>query len=230
MRHWEFDYATEVWKEPVIVGVVLGDVIGRGGFREARKGKVGGNMNMVIKTYLSQSKEDIGIFGLTTERHGRLSIQMQSSAAYISSKFNERLMDPEIRFSYLTASLGEIMDGELKDEIAMIEPYVEGQFTKYVNNDGNINPAKTTNLFQDVAETLCHFSYEHSGMTLLIDLQGFGLQLTDPEIASVSTKEVLFCNGNNQKAAFKRFFEQHRCNKYCNEIGLNVVDFNAFLS
>ena len=76
-------------------------------------GKVGGNENVVIKTFLNQSKEDIGVSGLTSERHGRLSIQMQSSAAYIASKFNERLTDPERQFSYLAASLGEMMDGDL---------------------------------------------------------------------------------------------------------------------
>ena len=230
MRQWYFDFKTETWEDPTIVTVEVGAVIGTGGFRIARKAKVGQEDNMVIKKFIDRAKAEISLSELTPYRHARLSIQMQKTAWYTAAKFNEKLGKPDLTFTYLSASVGQVMDGDLKDEYVMIEKYQDGQFCKYINNDGTINPVGGVYEHQELAESLCHFSYELSGKDLLlVDLQGFGLVLTDPEIASVSENEMLFCIGNNGKRAFERFFRQHKCNTYCTELGLSPVEASLFV-
>ncbi|EDO40721.1 predicted protein, partial [Nematostella vectensis] len=68
--------------------------------------------------------------------------------------------------------------------------------------------------------SLTHFSIEHSlGLLLIVDLQGSGHTLYDPEIASRDhTKDgkFLFAAGNLSQTAMDNFLAQHReFNMYC---------------
>lgn len=70
-----------------------------------------------------------------------------------------------------------------------------------------------------------HFSYERSYKEVMVlDIQGCGCSLFDPEIASkvimsddeVSDDEVyLFCTGNLSINAINNFIGKHKCNLYC---------------
>ena len=102
---------------------------------------------------------------------------------------------------------------------------MEGEFIKYINNNGKIgNPIHGKKIFYEKAEALAHFSYEDSDeKLLLVDLQGSGYNLYDPEIASAEDleneenddPEKLFCGGNLNEMAFDIFFTAHKCNIYC---------------
>ena len=73
--------------------------------------------------------------------------------------------------------------------------------------------------FWQKAECLSHFSFEKSDKKLMIvDIQGSGANLYDPEIATVellADGKILFCAGNLSKTAIDAFLLQHVCNKYC---------------
>ena len=62
------------------------------------------------------------------------------------------------------------------------------------------------------------------GEFLLLDLQGTGYRLYDPEIAStilVNTEgSINFCIGNLSVQAIEGFFEKHTCNLYCEQLRL----------
>lgn len=54
---------------------------------------------------------------------------------------------------------------------------------------------------------------------MVTDIQGFGFELTDPEIATIEVKndndQWNFCPGNCSLIAITNFFEKHTCNKFC---------------
>ena len=79
------------------------------------------------------------------------------------------------------------------------------------------------------AEALCHFSYiDSETKLLLLDIQGVGHQLFDPEIATAVSlaeekEEKNFCTGNLNEIAIETFFTQHKCNIYCEALELAEV-------
>lgn len=108
-------------------------------------------------------------------------------------------------------------------EYVTIEEFINGNFQKYVNNDGAISSEKTT-LCQK-AECLVHFSFEKSaGKLMLLDIQGAEYTLCDPEIATSALlsedDEYQFCIGNLSVEAINKFCQAHSCNTYCKYIGL----------
>ena len=53
---------------------------------------------------------------------------------------------------------------------------------------------------------------------MIVDIQGSGANLFDPEIATMellADGKILFCAGNLSKTAIDAFSLQHVCNKYC---------------
>ena len=105
-----------------------------------------------------------------------------------------------------------------------------GQFKKYVNNDGQIDPSDDTERLGNtlsMADALVHFSYSHSNhRMLLVDVQGVECQLTDPEISTLEQND--FCIGNCGKEAFQLFFFQHKCNEFCEALLVGKVDAAQF--
>ena len=71
------------------------------------------------------------------------------------------------------------------------------------------------------AETFVHYTYVRSGKKLMVvDIQGKGYCLCDPEIASADVRDanhntILFCSGNLSYSAIEKFKEVHVCNQYC---------------
>ena len=118
--------------------------------------------------------------------------------------------------------------GKTKDgECVTIEEFIDGKFTKYLNNTGLLCVDKA-NPFSQKAECLAHFSHEKSqGKLLLVDIQGSGYDLFDPEIASAELyddNEMLFCAGNLSDIAIINFNAAHQCNLYCEILGLQKLD------
>ena len=80
---------------------------------------------------------------------------------------------------------------------------------------------------------MVHFSYALSeGKMTLIDIQGCGYALCDPEIATailrddddgddLNSSEILFCCGNLSIIAIQGFLNEHACNKYCKMLVLS---------
>lgn len=87
------------------------------------------------------------------------------------------------------------------DKFVMIEEFVDGIFQKYINNDGTLNLTNSSLELQAKVECLAHYSFVKSKETLIIlDIQGCGYTLFDPEIASLHSNTdngvYLFGMGN----------------------------------
>ena len=118
-------------------------------------------------------------------------------------------------------------------EYVAVEEFIPGCFTKYINNTGlgsiNIESAnEAANVIGLKAECLVHFSYQKSGKQLMVvDIQGNGYDLFDPEIASTELVDAdmnyLYCTGNLSDVAITAFIHQHKCNQYCVLAGLDPL-------
>ena len=123
---------------------------------------------------------------------------------------------------------GDIYLGKEGHEHVTIEQYVDGEFCKYINNDGIVCQCDDSQIVEK-AECLIHFSYEKFNKELLlVHIQGCGYKLFDPEIASSTLfasgfNEVLFTTGNLSTEAINNFIESHMHNTFCKLIGLSKL-------
>lgn len=113
-------------------------------------------------------------------------------------------------------------DGE---EYVTVEEYIEREFVKYINNNGDL--WQPSDEIVDMAECFAHFTYEKSdGKIMVLDLQGSKYNLYDPEIASSELLDgdgtIQFCNGNLTVEAIQNFFSNHECNFFCNLLRLKL--------
>ena len=114
----------------------------------------------------------------------------------------------------------------LDGEPITIEEYIDGQFVKYVNNDGftAVLPDDCSEEVKSIyqkAGALVHFSFQVSdGKFMVSDIQGSSYNLYDPEIVTAELTdecdgEFLFCAGNLADHAITNFKVDHKCNKFC---------------
>lgn len=64
---------------------------------------------------------------------------------------------------------------------------------------------------------------------MLVDIQGNGFDLFDPEIASTNLldeadQQYLYCTGNLSQLAISTFVSNHTCNVFCGIIGLPLIE------
>ena len=208
-----------------------------GAFRDAfRANTVDKNVSQtkwVVKQYQEKAsnaiKDDLR---MSLEDHTRKQVQMNAVARHLTKKFAKNV-PPEFggTFEYI-----KVFFAVFKEQPVTIEEYVEGEFQKYVNNNGVCftSPAEQFDEIYGKAQCLVHFSYQISERKLmLLDIQGSSFKLYDPEIAttdliandaSSSSKEVNFCAGNLSYIAIDSFKSKHICNIYCEMMSLEQFD------
>ena len=157
----------------------------------------------------------------TPESHTRKIVQMHTLAEYfgrqLAKKVSELKCEDEFGqiLMYQEIYLGKIVD----NEFITIEEFIPGSFVKFFNNTGIPCEDNENSKNGMKAECLAHFSFEKSDQKLmLVDIQGCGVKLYDPEIASselVEDGELLFCAGNLSKTIIDNFIVHHVCNKFC---------------
>ena len=112
------------------------------------------------------------------------------------------------------------------DEFVTMEKFIPGDFIKYMNNTGE-RCVEAGDDGGDKAECLCHFSCEKSERNLMVvDIQGSGFKLFDPEIASFNlfdNGKIPFCAGNLCMEATEKFTNEHKCNSCCTLLGFNEL-------
>ena len=112
-------------------------------------------------------------------------------------------------------------------QLVTLEPYLQGKFVKYINNDGEI--IVSGNEVASKAEAFVHFTYVKSQKAVMVlDIQGTGYNLYDPEVASTKlqdeeTKSLLFCCGNLSTNAIDLFLSSHKCGKHCAFLGIDSL-------
>ena len=98
-----------------------------------------------------------------------------------------------------------------------VEDFIDGNFD---NNNGNISEPKSPNhrILIEKAECLVHFSFvDTKKQMMLLDLQGVGYTLCDPEIATqdlLEDGELNFGTGHLASDAIDSFLVKHNCNQF----------------
>ena len=200
-----------------------------GGFRNCFNCFIGKDRWM-MKRLKPHRVDEAQVVKLTDEDHTRKQVQMHAVAKVLVEKFNQKC--PE-KFGK-TFSYEDVYFTMVDGRPATLERYVDGQCFKYVNNNG-ICPAPEEGM-EDLFEkgqALAHFSWVFSDKKLLLlDIQGSGYCLYDPEIATpnlvttadeeVQTDMIEFCMGNMSLDAIKLFMNrEHKCGKFCEMLGLD---------
>lgn len=104
-----------------------------------------------------------------------------------------------------------------------LEPYIDGEYTKYNNNQMYVkeDSPDEPDQFNQIAQAFSHFTFERSwGHFLVNDLQGVGHLLTDPAIQTRDPERFKLAATNFGEDGFKFFFVTHECNFFCRELEL----------
>lgn len=234
---YEFCIDSLAWKSVKVEKFyVEKESFARGGFREVFKAKNDSNRQYVIKRFLPESIQMMEQINTVVEKKEtvetlcRKAVQMHSLARNLTYQFKECTVGKSFgpTFVYRDAKLGISENGES----VVIEDFIPGFFSKYVNNDGIAAEIEGEDLdFVErvqKAEALAHFSFIKSHMELiLLDIQGAEYVLYDPEIATSSGMqekgELRFCIGNLSEVACRNFIKNHECNKYCKVVNLQNI-------
>ena len=231
----EFDVVSQKWTDVAEVTASIEKVkFASGGFRDAHHATINNDFadkcgnEWVVKYYNAKALAAItDTLESTVEDHCRKQVQMHAVARHIASKFNLKVAAEFGKcFKYNRCYYTSV-----NDQPATVEEFVPGSFTKIINNNGIIIPfaEDADDEIKQMplkAECLVHYSYESSNRKLmLLDIQGMGYQLFDPEIATNKVQDeedsiVYFCCGNCSSVGIDAFLAAHKCNKYCKLMGL----------
>uniref|UniRef100_A0AAR2J8R6 non-specific serine/threonine protein kinase n=1 Tax=Pygocentrus nattereri TaxID=42514 RepID=A0AAR2J8R6_PYGNA len=105
-----------------------------------------------------------------------------------------------------------------------IEGNMSGDFMKYNNNTGEeISPCCA---LEETVLAFSHWTYEYTQKELLVlDLQGVGVDLTDPSVIRAddksSSEDLVFGPANLGDDAVQSFILKHTCNSCCRRLGLS---------
>ena len=228
---YRFDIDKMLWSmipKPVEFDISK-ELLGEGGFRNAYKAQSTSrefsSLTWVVKKYKPEAILTINQTGQSVETHSKKVVQMHCLAQNFAQQLKAKIEKEGLTQLFgETMQYGDIYLGKEGDEHVTIEEYVNGDFVKYTNNDGIVCPCDDATMLEK-AECLSHFSYEKSNHELLlVDIQGCGHKLFDPEIASNTlfdeASEILFTAGNLSQLAINNFVASHKCKTFCSLIGL----------
>lgn len=149
-------------------------------------------------------------------------LETQTIAATYASEFNTHKQRPAHleTLEFLPVDVAKMDNGTLY----VLQVFVSGKFEKYNTNNGIVCLNAPGS---DVMQAFSHFSYVHSGESLLIcDLEGIKTsnryQLTDPAIHN-RTRSNYYGSTDSGFIGIKRFFKSHSCNGICRQMGLEGI-------
>ncbi|XP_076855162.1 transient receptor potential cation channel subfamily M member 6 isoform X2 [Brachyhypopomus gauderio] len=149
-------------------------------------------------------------------------IQQQRAAQKLMQVFNQvRPITIPHALRFLDVSL---LYWPAEGEWLTIERNMSGDFMKYSNNTAEeITPSCG---LEETVLAFSHWTYEYTCRELLVlDLQGVGMELTDPSVIRVDDKsssgDLVFGPANLGNDAIHRFILKHTCNSCCRRLGLS---------
>lgn len=133
---------------------------------------------------------------------------------HISNEFNERIVNhlpknkTNILLNFIHCYIYEFLPSHT---LYSVENYIPGKYVKYNNNAGWISDSVADQTL--IAQAFSHFSYQFTeGYLIIVDLQGVGGYLTDPQIHCLDGDK--FGQGNLGYTGIVKFFLTHKCNKH----------------
>ena len=228
-----FDVASQKWSDAfeAVCHIEMKE-FSSGGFRNAYHTTFASNTaqgegrKWVVKLYNGKAIATItGTLNSTVENHCRKQVQMHAVARHVTQRF--KMNTPSDFGEYF--EFNRCYYTTVNGQPATIEEYVPGEFVKIINNNGVIIPLADDESSVELlhkAECLVHYTYQSSNKKfMLLDIQGMGYKLIDPEIATTEvmdkdTNEVFFCCGNCSTVGIDAFLACHKCNKFCTMMGV----------
>lgn len=223
-----FNISTMQWKDYTDMKVIIeNDHFDEGAFRKAFKAvEVETERQWVVKKYKTKTVDGFSHLNMSREEHARKQVQMHTVARNLAQRLDKIAPDD---FGH-TFKYGKVFYADFNGEPITVEEYVEGNFTKYINNDGECGTANEEEIeIYQKAQTLTHFSYfTTEKKMMLLDIQGSAYHLYDPEIATNdlldNDGEIFFCSGNLSCDAISMFERQHKCSQFCALLNLPVLE------
>ena len=229
---FNFDFDAQMWSSvPQTIEMSMEPhKFAEGGFRDAYKAvgtSPGFKGKWVVKIYKQSTLECIKQLGQTPEMQAKKCVQTNSLAQHFVNLFHHSASKVTNPIFGSTFQYNDVFLCKLpSQEYATMERFVEGTFEKYINNNGIIIDSKNSDMNLKAA-AFVHFTFEKSHRKLMVvDIQGCGYKLLDPEIATTTLQEndeYLFCAGNLSILAINNFSEEHKCNKFCEGLDLKPL-------
>ena len=191
IKVFQFDMELHSWcKIPQSVEFhIEREAIGTGGSRKAFKATTKqsnfSSHAWVVKYYLPTALECNKQTGQTVDDHNRKVVQMHLLARNFALQLEEESKIKDVKDLYgATLKYKMIFHGEIEQDFVSIEEWIPGDFDKYINNIGAVCYTSPDDIGEK-AESLSHYSYAKSKKKImLLDVQGNGYNMFDPEIAS----------------------------------------------
>ncbi len=132
----------------------------------------------MVKKYQEQSIKTIeDTLKMSVEAHIRKQVQMHNVVKNITQRFSAKI---PAEFGQ-TFSYGKVFYSILENVPVTVEAYIQGEFVKYINNDGECMTCPNEGLDELFlkAQCLSHFSYEYSNNELkILDIKARGIHST----------------------------------------------------
>ena len=141
-------------------------------------------------------------------------MESQAVASFLAKEFSLRY--PESPIEFVPAQLLDLGDvNTFPFRFMALEPWIPGKYEKKTSNAGHI--AKDSEL----AQAFSHYTWQMTGGEIMVvDIQGVGNTLTDPQIHSLDTDR--FGRGNLCSKGMDAFFLNHVCNDICRTLELHA--------
>ena len=206
-RTW--DHETGTWKADVVLIRVERQPFAHGAMRQCFRMKIlrgatrgwdgAAGTNFVGKSYPSDPNSASLL---------EADVKMQSTAKWFAECFNREAPPKPVDFVQCALvalpARGWATFG--------VEVFLEGSFTKYSSNSGFV----TDEVVRHTPHAFSHYTYERSkGEQMVVDVQGVGDLLTDPQI---HTRAGGRGGGDLGLRGMALFFASHRCNALCRQL------------
>lgn len=149
------------------------------------------------------------------------SVIMQCKCQQLADLYNAQ--GPRKKVTFVDACIIELvnrpMDHTGGHPIMIMEPKMKGSYKKHSNNFGFVDKED-----RYTPHAFSHFTYEQTkGQMIVVDIQGVGDNYTDPQIHSniPTTQPPVWGQGDMGDSGIQKFFETHRCNLLCKQLGLS---------
>ncbi|EGC34842.1 hypothetical protein DICPUDRAFT_34378 [Dictyostelium purpureum] len=156
------------------------------------------------------------------------SMECQTVAGKFSLEFNSLRKSDDIKFA--VSKVLVVKDSEEPIYLS-VESFIEGTYEKFNSNHGY---TKSDDEFSEITQTFSHWTHHISkGNAIVVDIQGVKTNskkdgktcflLTDP---AIHTRDILkYGSTNLGLPGIIKFFETHKCNVHCHELGLKTPYF-----
>lgn len=204
-RTWQHEYSRWI-AEPVLVRVER-DAFARGTMRHVHRMKIlqsaargwsGVGCNFVAKVYMNDPASSTLL---------EADVILQQTAKWYAERFNEQGVPKPVDFLQCA-----MVDVPSRGVTYSVEAFLEGAFTKYSSNSGFV----TDEVVRHTPHAFSHYTYELSqGEELVVDVQGVGDLLTDPQIHTRTGRRG---SGDLGLRGMALFFASHQCNPICRQL------------